>query len=249
MKLLYLTLFCVVYAELIPKNTVYSSKKTIHLTNDNFVALRGVVSSQSVAEVISNLIDKNDDIRYIFLSTNGGSVTAGLKLINTIKDLENSGITVNCIADTAISMGFVIFQACGTRYVLDHSLLMQHQASLGLPPMKIANLLSTLKGILGQLDEMHNMQAKRMGLSLEKFEALIHDDLWLFSGAKAVELNAADKVVTASCSQDLINKKVRKKEIVQMFIFQAEVEVELSLCPLILTKTVIEPKPEEAPAK
>ena len=97
MNLLLLTLFCGVFA----------SKRTINLTNDNFVALRGTVTSQSVAEVISNLIDKNDDVRYIFLSTNGGSVIAGLKLINTIKDLENLGIVVNCIADTAISMGFV----------------------------------------------------------------------------------------------------------------------------------------------
>lgn len=139
-------------------------------------------------------------------------------------------------------MGFVIFQACGKRYVLEHSLLMQHQASLGLPPMKVHTLLATLKGILAQLTEMDEMQANRMGISLQEFENLVHDDLWLFTGAEAVKLNAADRVVTATCSPELLTKKLRRREVVQVLFFQAEVEVEVSACPLILTSKIIEEK-------
>lgn len=222
---------------------VAKAESDIEFKEGNSYTFAGPVTEESVDAAITGISSKS--VKFLILDTPGGSIDAGYRFISFLKTRQD----IACVVQQAASMGFVIFQACGTRYVLDHSLLMQHQASLGLPPMKVGNLLSTLKGILGQLDEMDNMQAKRMGLSLEKFKALIHDDLWLFSGAKAVDLNAADKVVTASCSQDLINKKVRKKEIVQMFIFKAEVEVELSLCPLILTKTVIEPKPEEAPAK
>jgi len=202
----------------------------------NSYTFEGEVTEESVDAAIAGV--SNKAVKYLVLNTPGGSVDAGYRFVSFLKTRPE----LACVVQGAASMGFVIFQACGKRYVLDHSLLMQHQASLGLPPMKVANLLSTLKGILNQLQEMDEMQAKRMGISLEQFEALIHDDLWLFSGAKAVEINAADKVVTAECSQALIDKKVRKKEVVQVFIFQTEVETESSLCPLILTKKIIEEK-------
>ena len=94
-------------------NNRFTTKlNTITLTNDNFVSLRGPVSSISISNLINNLISKTADVRYIYLNTNGGSVDAGLKLVNVIQGLEDNNIVVNCIADTAISMGFVIFQFC-----------------------------------------------------------------------------------------------------------------------------------------
>ena len=48
-----------------------NSLKIIHLNNDNFVSLRGPVTSTSIAELIANLLDKHDDERYIYLNTNG----------------------------------------------------------------------------------------------------------------------------------------------------------------------------------
>jgi len=214
MNLLFFTLICGVIA------------RTINLTNDNFVALRGTVTSQSIAEVISNLIDKNDDIRYIFLSTNGGSVTAGLKLINTIKDLEKSGINVNCIADTAISMGFVIFQACTNRMVLSHSTLMQHQMSLSGVRGKILELNSYLNHINRIEDELNLMQASRLNMSQQEFENKINNDWWLTT-SESIQYNVADEIVNIKCMFP------KEKNIVEINTIFGDIELTYMKCPQV----------------
>lgn len=206
----------------------------------NSYTLSGPVTDESVDAAIAGI--SKPGVKYLVLETPGGSVDAGYRFVSFMKTRQD----IACVVQSAASMGFVILQACGKRYVLDHSILMQHQASLGLPQTKVKNLISVLRGILAQLREMDKMQADRMGLTAREFDALTTDDLWIFSGAKAVELRAADKVVTASCSQDLLSKKLRKKEVIQVLFFQSEVEVEYSECPLILTKKIIEePQPND----
>jgi len=225
MNLLLFTLFCGVIA----------SKRTIGLTNDNFVALRGTVTSQSIAEVISNLVDKNDDERYIFLSTNGGSVTAGLKLINTIKDLENSGIMVNCIADTAISMGFVIFQACTNRMVLTYSTLMQHQMSLSGVRGKILELNSYLSFINKMEDEINFMQASRLNMSQQEFENKINNDWWLTT-SESIENNVADEIVHIKCMFP------KEKEIIKINSIFGDIELTYMKCPQVSAPIKVELK-------
>jgi len=225
MNLLLLTLFCGVFA----------SKRTINLTNDNFVALRGTVTSQSVAEVISNLIDKNDDVRYIFLSTNGGSVIAGLKLINTIKDLENLGIVVNCIADTAISMGFVIFQSCSNRMVLSHSTLMQHQMSLSGVRGKLLELNSYMHHINKIEDELNLMQATRLNMSQQEFENRINNDWWLTT-SESIENNVADEIVNMKCMFP------KEKEIVEINTIFGDIVLTYMKCPQVSAPVKVELK-------
>lgn len=225
MNLLFFTLFCGVIA----------SKRTINLTNDNFVALRGTVTSQSIADVISNLIDKNDDVRYIFLSTNGGSVTAGLKLINTIKDLENYGITVNCIADTAISMGFVIFQACTNRMVLSHSTLMQHQMSMSGVRGKILEINSYLSHINKIEDELNFMQASRLNMSQQEFENRINNDWWLTT-SESIENNVADEIVHIKCMFP------KEKEIIIINSIFGNIELTYMKCPQVSAPIKVELK-------
>lgn len=59
------------FLQLIFLFSVCKSLKGIHLNNDNFVSLRGPVSSTSIAELIANLLDKHYDERYIYFNTNG----------------------------------------------------------------------------------------------------------------------------------------------------------------------------------
>jgi ATP-dependent protease ClpP protease subunit len=236
----------IVLALVLASTGLVAQAADVEFTKGNSYTLSGPVTDESVDAAIVGV--SPSEVKYLVLETPGGSVDAGYRFVSFLKTKPN----LICVVQSAASMGFVILQACGKRYVLDHSILMQHQASLGLPQTKVKNLLSVLKGILNQLWEMDMMQAKRMGLTVEQFDALTTDDLWIFSGARAVELNAADKVVTASCSPELLSKKLRRKETIQVFIFQMDVEVEYSECPLILTKKIIEPPAppeEEAPAK
>lgn len=210
-------------------SSIQTAKSThmIQLTNDNFVSLRGPVTSTSIAELITLLIEKTSDIRYIYLNTNGGSVSAGLKLINVINDLENSGIEVNCIADTAISMGFVIFQSCTNRYVLSHSTLMQHQMSLNVGG-KLLEINSYMSHINNIEDELNSMQAERINISQIEFEEKISNDWWLTT-TESIKLNVADKVVRIKC-----NFKNEKEYVVLNSIF-GDIELIYMKCPQVAT--------------
>lgn len=198
------------------------------------------VTEESVDAAITGLSAQG--VKYLVLYTPGGNIDAGSRLLSYLKTRPD----ITCIVQRADSMGFTILQACAHRYVLGHSILMQHQATLGLPPTKIANLLSEVKSILAQQAELDTLQASRMKLSLKEFQKLVHDDLWIYSGSKAVELNAADKVISASCSPYLMAKKeVSIVKQMLMGMFPVEIKVEKSACPLILTKKVVREEPND----
>ena len=69
---------------------------------------------------------------YIYISSPGGSVMEGMKIVDLIKSLEKSGRQVSCISDFSASMAFIILQSCPKRLATFSSILMQHQMSLGL---------------------------------------------------------------------------------------------------------------------
>ena len=230
MSLLFVVIsLCQIINSVQSTSSIQTAKSThvIQLTNDNFVSLRGPVTSTSIAELITLLIEKTSDIRYIYLNTNGGSVSAGLKLINVINDLENSGIEVNCIADTAISMGFVIFQSCTNRYVLSHSTLMQHQMSLNVGG-KLLEINSYMSHINNIEDELNSMQAERINISQIEFEEKISNDWWLTT-TESIKLNVADKVVRIKC-----NFKNEKEYVVLNSIF-GDIELIYMKCPQVAT--------------
>ena len=209
--------------------------KIIHLTNDNFVALRGPVTSTSIAELIANLLDKTADERYIYLHTNGGNVDAGMKLINVIRDLEMIDIKVNCIADTAISMGFVIFQACTHRYVLSYSTLMQHQMSLRGVGGKLLELNSYMSHINTIEDKLNKMQATRINISLTEFEAKINNDWWLTSD-ESLEYNVADELTSIKCMFP------KEKEVIEINTLFGDVVLTYMKCPQVSSPVKVELK-------
>lgn len=184
-----------------------TNSKTIELTNDNFVSLRGSITSQSINNIINDLIKLKSDTRYIYLNTNGGSVDSGLKLINVIHDLSNQEIVINCIADTAMSMGFLIFQSCQGRYVFRHSTLMQHQLSLSNIEGEIGNINSYLKHINNMEHKLNKLQAIRIGIDLYSFEKKIHDEWWLDS-EDSIRDNVSDKIVNIYCNFEYTEERV-----------------------------------------
>ena len=209
--------------------------KNVHLTNDNFVSLRGPVTSQSIAELILNLLDKTADERYIYLNTNGGSVDAGMRLINVINDLQNNNIKINCIADTAISMGFVIFQSCTRRYVLSYSTLMQHQMSLNGMSGKLLELNSYMSHINKIENTVNKMQAHRINITQEDFETRINNDWWLTSD-ETIEFNVADQVISIKC---MFPKETEIKELSTIF---GDVVLTYIKCPQVSMPIKIELK-------
>ena len=204
----------------------FAEIKTITLTNDNFVSLRGPVTSTSISNLINDLISKHSDTLYIYLNTNGGSVDAGMKLVNLIQSLQDNKIIVNCIADTAISMGFVIFQSCSNRYVTRYATLMQHQMSLSDVEGKIRDLNSYVKYVNSIEDEVNQNQAERIGMTIEEFNEKIRDDWWL-TAKQSISEKVADEIVNMKCVFE------NTEQTVTINTFFGKLDMIYMKCPLV----------------
>jgi len=208
--------------------------KTITLTNNNFVSLVGPVTTNSVDDVIKSLnsrniietINEQKNIN-VYINSPGGSVFAGNHLVQYIKTLQDSNVTVNSIAQNFKSMGFVIMQSCSKRYVMFDSVGMQHQMSLGLKG-NIENLRNHFKLIDRVNNILIDMEIKKIGMSKEDYLNKILSDWWLY-GEENVQHGIADELISVRCSPIIVNEKVKKTE----SFFGFEFEIEMNKCPII----------------
>ena len=218
MKYIYLllSLFTITYA------------KNIHTLNENdVIMIKGVISKDSSNKFFDDLQNFKEEQLNIFISSPGGSVIEGMKIIDEIKTLQNSNIVVNCFGDFAASMAFVILQSCTNRYALESSILMQHQMSLGIEG-PIENIKSYLKMIVDIENKLNKDQANRIGLSEREFDTKIFNDWWV-SGVTAKEENVVDDLVDLKCGNNL-HKKNTQLEVNNFF---GKVKYTFSKCPLI----------------
>lgn len=205
----------------------------INLNEKNYVGLRQSVSDSSVGKTIKSfteLTNENDHITnyYLFLDTPGGSVIAGNHLIDYLNYLNQTGIIVNCIAKTAISMGFAILQACpGERLALPSAVLMQHQMSTRM----MGNILNIEKDYLYSkmlYDKMLIKQSQRIEMDTNEFFEKTRDDWWL-DGESSLQYNIVDKLVNVGCSSKLL----KDKEIILIETFFGSQKKKVSKCPII----------------
>jgi len=202
--------------------------KVLDLNSRNLITIRGPIQGSSSTNWISAFNDRDLDIdtMYIYISSPGGSVLEGTKLIDQIKTLQLSGVQVVCVADFAASMAFVILQACPQRYALPSSILMQHQMSIGLkgPLENVENYLEFIHSVDNDLDKM---QASRMNMTELEFRNKVMNDWWI-AGHQAKEVNAVDDLVMVKCSKELMPKR-EKINVRTMF---GTVEIIFSKCPI-----------------
>ena len=182
---------------------VFSSfvgSKQIFLDTNNTLLIRGEISDKQATQFIYELNQKPKKKNlYVYLDTNGGSVDAGNKIVNEIRKYN-----LSCIAQKAISMGFVIFQSCNERYITQLSTLMQHQMSYGImnEKAKIESYVNYIKQISHHLV---GLQSKKIGISRKEFERRTYNEWWLF-GDNAIDENCADELAQVTCSPSLTNQ-------------------------------------------
>ena len=201
--------------------------KLVELNEDNLITLRGTVNSDSVSKWIRDINLINDDDIYMYITSPGGSVLQGMAFIEQLNALKLSGKKINCIADFAASMAFVIFQSCSTRYVLDSSVLMQHQMALELGG-NLINVENYLKFINDNDLKLTREQALRLNMTSIDFHNKVMNDWWI-TGDSALEHNLADEKINVKCSKDLF----RKTETINIRTIFGEVTLEFYKCPII----------------
>lgn len=209
-----------------------SKSDVIELKEGNFIIFSGKVDSESVAKAqvalaeISEKLDE-DEVIYLVLDTPGGSVPDGNRFIDFAKSIPQK---VKPLVLFAASMGYHMAQSFDERLILPSGTLMSHRASLGGLSGQVPGELETkLAHIKTVLSEMDNVAAKRVGLSVEQYRKLIHDELWL-TGADAVRNKHADRIVNVKCSKALVNGRYQAQ---YDLIFFGKIDVTFSKCPLI----------------
>lgn len=201
-----------------------SNSKIIKLRPNNFVTLRGPIDGTSASIIVDKLISLKANEIYLYLDSPGGSVMAGLQIIQTIESLQQIGIKVNTIANNIASMAFIIHQSGTKRYVRPWSILMQHQMSYG-NMGQFYNIKSHEKLMDNLYEQLLLKQAIRANITLDQFDNLTKNDIWLL-GAESINRNFADEIVNVICDfePEIVEENVR--------IMSFDIIISYSSCPL-----------------
>lgn len=167
------------------------------LIQDRILFLSGEVDSLSMDTLIAQLLYLNSvDNRDIslYINSGGGSVVAGLSLIDTMNYIE-SDIATTCMG-MAASMGAVLLSngTKGKRFVLPHSRVMVHSVSSGFQG-HTADIKIEMEQTIRCQNDIYHILSENCGKSFEEIEQLCDRDKW-YIGKEAVEdLGIADKVL------------------------------------------------------
>jgi len=209
---------------------------SIVLEEANTIAFRNVVTDDSVKTVqdklfrMSNKLPKSATI-YLVLDTPGGSIDAGLQLINSIKAVPQE---VKTITSFSASMGYQIVQHSGERLILPSGTLMSHRARIGESGQIPGEFNTRVNYWAHRIELLDQHDAERTGLSLADYQKLTFSEYWV-DGAEAVKAKQADRVVNVTCANDLMDTEDETLE-----TFFGPVSLTWSKCPLITTPLKID---------
>ncbi len=205
--------------------------EVLTLNKRNTVVFRGVVTSESVMQAELELVAKSaklekSEVIYLVLDTPGGDVDSGMAFIDFMKALPNK---VKTITVFAASMGFTIVQNSDERLILPNGVLMSHRAKISGASGEIpGELITRLKFILRDLNEIDRVSAKRMKIPVTDYQELIRDEYWV-KGFESTKKNASDRTILARCDDSFNGTS----EVVIGSFFGIEVLGDMSNCPFI----------------
>ncbi len=166
------------------------------LLKERIIFVTGQVEDYMANLIVAQLLflESEDPKKDIFLYVNspGGSVTAGLSIIDTMHHIKPDVATV-CVG-MAASMGSLILSqgAKGKRFTLPNSEIMIHQPSGGAYG-QASDIDITAKHILKTRDRLNKMLAKATGQKLAKIEQDVDRDFFM-DAEEALKYGLVDQV-------------------------------------------------------
>jgi len=152
------------------------------LLKERIIFVTGPIEDYMANLIVAQLLfleaeDPKKDI-FLYINSPGGSVTAGLSIIDTMHHIKPPIATV-CVG-LAASMGSMILSqgAKGKRFVLPNAEVMIHQPSGGAYG-QASDIDITAKHILKTRDRLNKMLAKATGQKLTKIEQDVDRDMFM----------------------------------------------------------------------
>lgn len=152
------------------------------LLKERIIFVTGQIEDHMANLIVAQLLfleaeDPKKDIT-LYVNSPGGSVTAGLSIIDTMNHIKPPVATA-CVG-LAASMGSLILSqgAKGKRYILPNAEVMIHQPSGGAYG-QASDIDITAKHILKTRERLNKMLAKATGQKLTKVEADVDRDFFM----------------------------------------------------------------------
>ncbi|HRH22845.1 MAG TPA: ATP-dependent Clp endopeptidase proteolytic subunit ClpP [Candidatus Paceibacterota bacterium] len=168
------------------------------LLKENIIFIGGPIDDHTANLVIAQLLflqseDPKKDIS-LYVNSPGGSVTAGLAIIDTMNHIKNDVSTV-CVG-IAASMGAVILSAGkkGKRFMLPNAEVMIHQP-LGGVEGQATDIAITAKHILKTKERLNKILSENTGKTLTEIEKDVDRDFFM-NAEEAKKYGIIDKVLS-----------------------------------------------------
>lgn len=168
------------------------------LLRDNIIFLDGPIDDHVANLIIAQMLflqseDPKKDISF-YINSPGGSITAGLAIMDTMNHIKNDVSTV-CVG-MAASMGAHILAsgAKGKRFALPNAEVMIHQPWMSGLEGKASDIEISAKQILRNKETLGKILAKNTGQSLSKVEKDMDRDFWM-TAEETKKYGIVDKVL------------------------------------------------------
>jgi ATP-dependent Clp protease protease subunit len=168
------------------------------LLNERIIFLGGPIDDHTANLIIAQLLyldhtDSKKDI-YLYINSPGGSVTAGLAIIDTMNFVK-SDISTICVG-IAASMGALILSSGkkGKRFSLPNSEVMIHQV-MGGTEGQASDIAINAKHILRTKDTLNKILAQNTNKKVEQVEKDSDRDYWMTSD-EAKKYGIVDEIIT-----------------------------------------------------
>lgn len=166
------------------------------LLKERIVFVTGAIDDHMANLVVAQLLfleaeDPKKDI-FLYVNSPGGSVTAGLSIVDTMNHIKPDVATV-CVG-LAASMGSIILSQGkkGKRAILPNAEVMIHQPWGGAQG-QASDIEITARHILKTRDRLNNMLAKATGKSLKQIEKDTDRDFFM-DAEESKKYNIVDQI-------------------------------------------------------
>ena len=168
------------------------------LLNDRIIFLGGPIDDYTANLIIAQLLyldheDSKKDI-YLYINSPGGSVTAGLAIIDTMNFVKSNVSTI-CVG-IAASMGALILSSGqkGKRFALPNSEVMIHQV-MGGAEGQASDIAINAKHILRTKETLNKILASNTGKKMDQVEKDSDRDYWMTSD-EAKKYGIVDDIIS-----------------------------------------------------
>lgn len=167
------------------------------LLDDRIIMLDGEINDQTASLIMSQLlylnsVDKDKDIN-LYINSPGGSVSAGLGIIDTMNLISNDVVTIGTGMSASMGAMILLSGTKGKRCVLPHSEVMIHQP-LGGAQGQATDVLLTAKHLEKTRKILYTMIAEATGKTYDEVANACERDNYL-DADEAIAFGLIDKVI------------------------------------------------------